>query len=245
MPRVLIAEDETPLREHLARELVRAWPAAEIVASVSSGVEALRAFEEETPEAAFLDVRMPGLSGIDVANALAGRCHIVFVTAHDDTAVAAFEAGAVDYLLKPISQTRLQLAVSRLESRLRSAPEWKSGVLEDLSRAQPREPLRWLQASAGRNIEFTDVAAVAFFRAEDKYTTVALAGRELVIRTSLKDLLPQLDPQRFWQIHRGAIVNVAFIERAIHQDGELLLVIKGREERLAVSRAWRHRFKQL
>jgi DNA-binding LytR/AlgR family response regulator len=117
--------------------------------------------------------------------------------------------------------------------------------MNGISSNQSREPLRWLQASSGRNIEFTDVSAVTFFRAEDKYTTVALVGRELIIRTSLKELLPQLDPARFWQIHRSTIVNVAFIDRAVHEDGELYLLIKGRDEKLSVSRAWRHRFKQL
>ena len=245
MARVLIAEDEAPLRDYLARELSRAWPGVEIVAAVENGAEALAAFEELKPDAAFLDVRMPGLSGIDVANALAGQCHIVFVTAHDDAAVSAFEAGAVDYLLKPISQPRLKVAIERLEARLQSTPHWNEQAMSGLSNNQSREPLRWLQASSGRNIEFTDVSAVAFFRAEDKYTTVALAGRELIIRTSLKELLPQLDPARFWQVHRATIVNVAFIDRAVHEEGELYLLLKGRDEKLGVSRAWRHRFKQL
>ncbi len=246
-PRVVIAEDEAVLRAELAAELAQVWPEAQLVGQVGDGDAALEAFETLGPEVMFLDVRMPGLTGIEVAKAVAGQCHVVFITAHADAAVAAFEAGAIDYVLKPVVRARLAQTIERLKARWSSLPDLET-QRASLSLVEPEAPkLRWLQASAGRSIEFVAIDEVAFFKAEDKYTTVATRdGRDLLIRMSLKELLPQLEAERFWQVHRAAIVNVSHVERVARDElGELEIRIKGRAEVLQVSRAFKNRFRHL
>lgn len=244
MTRILIAEDEEELRVDLEKRLKKLWPDAQLVASVSDGAAALEALDTHAPEVAFLDVRMPELSGLEVARAASGRCQVVFVTAYDDAAVAAFESGAVDYLLKPLRDERLASAIARVRERLKSPAADLSQMLARLT--APTEPLRWVQASNGRAIEFVPVDEVVFFRAEDKYTTVRTVERELLIRTSLKELLPQLDSNRFWQIHRSTIVNVDFIERVLRDEaGDLDVRLRGLSDVLPVSRSFRYRFKYM
>lgn len=240
-PRALIAEDETILRDELQAALARLWPELEVVAAVEDGITAAQAIADLQPDLAFLDVRMPGLTGIDVARLASQNCHIVFLTAHNDYAVDAFDQGAVDYLLKPLDVGRLALAVQRLKQRLTQQPA-------DLSALQIKKPdvaLRWIQASVGQQIRFINVSDVLCFRADAKYTKVLTGKLEAHIRTTIKDLVAQLDGDRFWQISRSNIVNVAAIAAVQRVDGGLSLRLENEMEWLAVSQPYQFQFRQM
>lgn len=247
MPTALIAEDEPMLRAQLKARLVDAWPDLEIVAEAGNGEEALALADARRPDIAFLDIRMPVLSGLDVARELAGRCHVVFVTAYDEYAVAAFDEGAVDYVLKPPMPERIAKVVARLKTRLALAPLDLTALLAKLAaRDEGDGPLKWIRASLGASMKMIAVDDVLYFRAEDKYTKVVTADGEALIRKSIKELFEALDPEMFWQIHRGAIVCLRAIAR-VDRDwrGEPVIVLKGRDEKLAVSRTFAHRFKAM
>jgi DNA-binding LytR/AlgR family response regulator len=247
MPTALIAEDEPMMRAQLKGRLAQAWPELEIVAEAANGEEALTLAGEKRPDIAFLDIRMPVRSGLDVARELAGRCHVVFVTAYDEYAVAAFDEGAIDYLLKPPMPERIARLVTRLKARLALAPLDLAGVLAKLaSRDDGAGPLRWIRASLGTSMRLIAADDVIYFRAEDKYTKVVTAEGEALIRTPIKELYDALDPEAFWQIHRGTIVSVRAILR-VDRDwrGEPVIVLKGRDEKLPVSRTFAHRFKAM
>jgi DNA-binding LytR/AlgR family response regulator len=247
MATALLAEDEAMLRAQLRTRLAAAWPELEIVAEAANGEEALAQFDAKRPDIAFLDIRMPVLSGLDVARELAGRCHVVFVTAYDEYAIAAFDEGAIDYVLKPPSPERIGKVVARLKSRLALAPLDLSTLLARLgARGEAAVPLKWIRASLGASMRMIAVDDVLYFRAEDKYTKVVTADGEALIRKPIKELYEALDPELFWQIHRGAIVSLRAIER-VDRDwrGEPVIVLKGREEKLAVSRTFAHRFKAM
>ncbi|BBB63046.1 DNA-binding response regulator [Undibacterium sp. KW1] len=240
-PRALIAEDETILRDELQAALARLWPELEVVAAVEDGITAAQAIADLQPDLAFLDVRMPGLTGIDVARLASQDCHIVFLTAHNDYAVDAFDQGAVDYLLKPLDVGRLALAVQRLKQRLTQQPA-------DLSALQIKKPdvaLRWIQASVGQQIRFINVSDVLCFRADAKYTKVLTGKLEAHIRTTIKDLVAQLDGDRFWQISRSNIINVAAIAAVQRVDGGLSLRLENEMEWLAVSQPYQFQFRQM
>jgi DNA-binding LytR/AlgR family response regulator len=244
--RVLVAEDERPQREALTRMLAAEWPAAHVVAECEDGLEALEAFEREAPDVAFLDIRMPGLSGIEVARELSGRAHVVFVTAHDAHAVQAFEHGAVDYLLKPLDPERLRAAIARLESRIPSAPPPIEALLQEVRRAMDakRSPLRFITATTGETVTFHPIEQVVAFHARDKYTMVLLEQGEAVIRTSLRELTEALDPDVFWQVHRSVVVRAAAIAHVKRDEARrLVLTLRGRTETLPVSEAFRSRFR--
>ncbi len=240
-PKVLIAEDETILRQELQSALTLLWPELDIIASVDDGIKAAQAIADLSPDIAFLDVRMPGLSGIDVARLAQHPCHIVFLTAHNDYAVDAFEQGAVDYLLKPLDMGRLALAVQRLRQRLSQQP----ADLSALQIKKPQEPLRWIQASIGNQIRFINVSDVLCFRADSKYTKVITAKLEAYIRTTIKDLVAQLDADKFWQISRSNIVNVAAIDAVQRSDGGLALRLQKEDDWLTVSQAYQYQFRQM
>jgi DNA-binding LytR/AlgR family response regulator len=213
----------------------------------ANGEEALALAEEKRPDIAFLDIRMPVLSGLDVARELAGRCHIVFVTAYDDYAIAAFDEGAVDYVLKPPMPERIAKMVSRLKARAAQPPLDLSSLLSKLTAREPAQgPLKWIRASLGNSMKMIAVDDVLYFRAEDKYTKVVTADGEALIRKPIKDLYEELDQETFWQIHRSAIVNLRAIAR-VDRDwrGEPVIALKGRDETLAVSRTFAHRFKAM
>jgi len=248
-PRAIIAEDEANLREQLRETLATVWPELEICAEAQDGVHALRALERHSPDMIFLDIEMPGLNGIEVAKRASGRCHVVFVTAYDSYAVTAFEQGAVDYVMKPLTGARIAHSVERLRERLKSRPPDIVGLLEKIAgRLDNRKPeyLRWVTASDGADTRLVTVDEVIYFRSDNKYTTVATADREALIRVGIKDLAEQLDPAAFWQIHRGTIVNVAYIA-GVTRDfrGRMALRLKKRAETLPVSDSYSHLFKQM
>lgn len=247
MTKVLIAEDEPLMRERLLAMLPAVWPEADIVLVAENGNDAWDGFLEHEPEVAFLDIRMPGLSGLEVAERIGKLAHVVFVTAYDQYAVDAFDAGAVDYLLKPVEADRLQKAVARIREKLSARPADLGDILHHLKATLPgpaREPLKWIKASIGRQIRLIDVDQVLFFQSDTKYTRVVLAEFEALVRIPLKDLLGGLDPARFWQIHRGTMVNVNAIEAVEKVDAERLQVLlRGSEERLTVSRTFAHLFR--
>jgi DNA-binding LytR/AlgR family response regulator len=259
-PRALIADDEPRLASYLAEKLATAWPELQVAGIAANGAEALRLIEDHDPDILFLDIRMPGLTGLEVARRAAEGVHIVFVTAYDQYALEAFEHAAVDYLLKPVTDERLVETIRRLRERLKSpaaAAELKS-TLDALARvlpglpglagsgADPPERLAWIRASVGNQVRLIAVDDVSYFQANDKYTSVFTADGEALIRTSLRDLADQLDPQRFWQIHRGTIVNVAHVAATTRDlGGRTLIKLKARPETLLVSRAFAHRFRQM
>jgi len=248
MTRVLIADDEEAPREQLLAALKRAWPQAEIVAAATNGADAWDAFLEHEPEVCFLDIRMPGLSGIDVARRIGNKAQVVFVTAYGDHALDAFDAGAIDYLLKPVDAERLAQAVQRLQARLAPSAQATAGMealLQQLAEQVRRPPpLGVLQASVGRELRLIRTDEVIYFESDSRYTRVVHAGGDAFLRTPLKELLTQLDEQLFWQVHRSVIVNHRHIAAAVRVDeGNMHLTLRGRSETLPVSRHFQSLFK--
>ena len=247
VPSALIAEDEVVLRDELQAHLKSLWPELKIVALAANGIEALQALDEQRPDVMFLDIQMPGLTGLEVARQAAGRCHVVFVTAYDAHAVAAFEQGAIDYVLKPYDAARIATAVRRVRQRLHETPPALDGVLRELAAAQPpREHLRWINASQGQEVRLITVDEVCYFQSDTKYTRVVTANSEALIRRSLKELQEQLDPSCFWQIHRSTIVNanaIAGVSRDFR--GHISVKLKTRSEKLPVSEGHEHLFRQM
>ena len=248
MPTALIAEDEPLLRAQLKSRLAEAWPELAVVAEAANGGEAIELASRYEPDIAFLDIRMPGRTGLDVARALGTRCHVVFVTAYDEYAVAAFDAGAVDYLLKPVEADRLAQTVARVKAKLASAPGDLSQVVAALRAhaAAPSARLKWIKAAVGKQVKLIPVDDVVYFQSDTKYTRVVLAQSEALIRTPLKELVAELDPDRFWQIHRSTIVNVAQLAGVLREDAERQFALfKSRPEKLPISRQFTHRFRQM
>lgn len=246
-PRALIAEDEPVLRDEVAELLGRLWPELEIVAQAGDGVAALRALEEARPDVMFLDIQMPGLSGLEVARQAAGRCHIVFITAYDQYAVSAFDQGAVDYVLKPVTAGRLATAISRVKEKLAAPPRDLSRLISQLgTNGAPRAHLRWINASRGKAVRLITVEDIAYFKADNKYTLVVTADGESIIRKSIKELLEELDPDSFWQIHRSTVVNVNAIESVVREiNGHVQVRLKNRKELLPVSETYTHLFRSM
>jgi DNA-binding LytR/AlgR family response regulator len=244
-PRILIADDEPLLRAELRDALRQLWPEAALVAEAADGYEALQLARSVEPDVVFLDIRMPGLSGLEVARALDRSAHIVFLTAYQEHAVAAFDEGAIDYLLKPTDPARLALTVSRLRDRLAAPARMPPDLSSVLKRLQAPAPMpEWLQASVGTAIHFIDLADVIFFSSELKYTRVVTDTVVAHIRTPLKELVDSLGEQRFWQIHRGYLVAVKRIAAAVRDgDGAMWLTLRGHQERLPVSQRFQYRFK--
>lgn len=245
--RLIIADDEPPLRAWLRRLLGEVAPTAEIVGEAADGETALSQIERLQPDAALLDIRMPGLSGLEVAARLKQPCRIIFVTAYDEFAVQAFEQAAVDYLLKPVTAERLGRAMARLD---KAAPAGQAALvqqlLDHLDRSQRPAGLRWLRVGDGDTVQLVDVADVDRFEATDKYTTVFAGTRQWLIRVPLKELEQQLDPELFWRVHRGTLVRVAAI-RQVRRDlmGRLWLDLHSGGTPVAVSRRHADRFRQM
>ncbi len=273
-PRLLIADDEPALAENLVAELAALWPEATLLPAVHDGQSALDVVDDaadgQAPDVVFLDIRRPGLSGIDVARELSDREDrplVVFVTAYDQFALDAFEQAAVDYVLKPVQTERLAETIKRLKDRLGTRPNGNASaaatdpaqtlaeLVERLAglqgaaqtRATPQGGyLRFIKALVGQEVRFIPVDDVIYLEATDKYVNVVSASGESLIRTSLRDLLTQLDPEHFWQVHRGTVVNVAHVSSAVHLSlGRLGLKIRGRTETLPVARQYAHLFRQM
>jgi DNA-binding LytR/AlgR family response regulator len=276
LPRALIAEDEPILAAALAHALRRLWPELDIVATCANGVEALQQGLALQPDILFLDIKMPGKTGLEAAEELAEQWqegvpfpHIVFVTAYDEYALAAFEHAAADYVLKPVNDARLGKTVERLQQRLRdsnasgtatpaaaavaatvtTAPSDDNLVrlLAQLQAMVPPAPrLQMIRAAVGNSVRMIALADVVYFEALDKYINVVCQDSEALIRTSLKELLPQLDPQQFWQIHRGTIVNASAIATAVRDEaGKLSLTLRQHPAQLRVSPLYAHLFRQM
>ena len=249
MPTAILAEDEPILRTQLEGKLAKLWPELEIIASVEDGAAALEALEDRAPDFMFLDIQMPEMTGVEVARHVAGRSHVVFVTAYDQYAIQAFETGAVDYILKPATDERLGVTIERLKARLATPPAHLNAVLTRITEqlgGGKREKLQWIKATVGQNLRLIPVNEVLFFQSDEKYTRVVLADSEALIKTPIRELLDGLDPAAFWQIHRSTVVNANAIA-AVTRDfrGQAHVKIKGKDESLVVSRIYSHLFKQM
>ena len=235
------------MRDELCAHLTQLWPELHIIAQAGTGFEALQLMEQMRPDVLFLDIQMPGLSGVDIARLADPSSFVVFITAFDSHAVAAFDQGAVDYVLKPYELTRLAESVRRIRQRLDTSPPELDQVLREVSAAiQPREYLKWINASSGQDVKLITVDEICYFRADSKYTMVITTDGEALIRKSLKELNQQLYPGQFWQVHRSSIVNVneiASVGRSFR--GRVFLRLKHRDETLPVSEAYEHLFRQM
>lgn len=254
--KILIAEDEPLMRDRLIMQLTKLWPQAEIVMVAENGNDAWDGFLEHEPEVVLLDIRMPGLSGIDVAQRIGKAAQIIFITAYDQYAIEAFDAGAIDYVLKPVQEERLQKAIERVQDKLRDALRGKQNtsssdlteILKTLQAAAVTtkpEKMKWIKASVGKQIKLIDVDEVLFFQSDTKYTRVVLAEYEALLRTPLKDLLDGLDGDQFWQVHRSTVVNAKAVAAAERIDAERMqILIKGHSEKLLVSRNFTYLFRE-
>jgi DNA-binding LytR/AlgR family response regulator len=247
-PTAIIAEDEPLLRREVKDALTAVWPGLAIVAEAQDGTQAIEALEKHHPDVIFLDIQMPGMTGLDVARAASGRCHVVFVTAYDQYAVSAFERGAVDYVMKPFEPARLALAVARVRDRMASVPANLEGLLAALAEknASRRQLLRWITVAQGRTVRLIPVNDICYFQADNKYTIVVTATAQSLVNKTIKELLEELDPETFLQVHRGTVVNVNAIA-AVHRDlrGRLEVQLKQRNEALQVSASFAHLFRQM
>ncbi|XLZ72965.1 LytTR family DNA-binding domain-containing protein [Massilia sp. SR12] len=256
----IIADDEEPMRDMLRKRLHEAWPELEIVAEAANGIEAIALAGQHQPDIVFLDIRMPGLSGIEAARMLFNRCHIVFITAYDQYAIEAFEQGALDYLLKPVNLDRLKTTCTRLQGRLGKSPNNIERQLSQLLQQTGRTPgsagvggapsqpeyLHWIQAQVGNSLRMISTKEVLFFRADEKYTRVQTAQGEFLIRKTLKELEDELDPGEFWRIHRSTLVRVdAIAEVTRDLRGRQMVRVRNSTEELEVSRGNTHLFQQM
>jgi len=252
MTRAVLADDEPLMRDQLRARLKELWPELEIVSEAKNGEEAIEQVEEHRPEVVFLDIRMPVKTGVQAAREIArldGRLpEIVFVTAYDQYAIDAFQQGVIDYVLKPAERERLTVTVERLKKRLASPAESSHTLQQALAKLaeklDPSPRLKWIQASVGNQIQMIPIDDVLFFVSDEKYTRVQTAQQEALIRKPIKELIAELDPAQFWQIHRSTLINARAIAGVIRDDrGRQLVAIKGRPEKLEVSRSYAHLFK--
>jgi DNA-binding LytR/AlgR family response regulator len=263
-PRALVADDEPLLREHLCLHLARQWPELQVVAQARNGREAVEMFETHRPDIVFLDVHMPGMSGVDAARAVGARAQIVFVTAYEQYAVQAFEHGAIDYLVKPLDERRLAATVARLRERLAQRPPAAGAdsgadadnsrvdtLLDQLARrlregAVPTAKLQWIRASVGATVRMIPVDQVVYLRSDEKYTLVVWEGGEALIRKPIRELVDELDAEHFVQVHRSVIVNLRHVVQVTRGANETAdITLRGRPETLPVSRSYLHVFRQM
>ena len=258
-PTAILIEDEPLPRQRLREGLAEAWPQLQVSGEADDGEQGLALVLQHRPDIVFVDIRLPGLDGLSLAQRIKGLCHVVFVTAYDAHAVAAFEHGAIDYLLKPLATDRLRETVQRLQQRLLWPPaevarwlqQWTPPALGGaapppaVAGDAPATPLRWLQASQGERLHLVMVADVSHFRSDNKYTCAVTREGEFLLRLSLRELLPQLDPEQFWQIHRAIVVNLAQVGRVERRLGSVEVLLKDGTTRLPVSQTFQPRFKPM
>ena len=246
MTSALIADDEPLLRAGLRAALADAWPELQVVAEAANGAQAVEAVREHRPAFVFLDIEMPAMNGLEAARAIGDAAHVVFVTAYDRYALEAFERGAVDYVLKPAEPRRLAETVKRLRARLGTPAVALDQVIGELARrlAPSAQHLQWLQASLGNALRLINVEDVVYFQSDTKYTRVVTKDSEALVKKTLRELVAELDPKHFWQVHRGTIVNIRAIERVASDElGKREITLKGSSEKLEVSRTFTHLFK--
>jgi DNA-binding LytR/AlgR family response regulator len=252
-PKAIIADDEEQLRLYLKTKLADLWPELILCGEAENGLEALRLIEACRPPIAFLDIKMPGLSGIEVAQRISTDCRVVFITAFDQYAVEAFENEAVDYILKPVTIERLEKTVQRLKKQIAAdallPPDYAS-TMERLLAALPNKAapgyLKWLKVRHGDEIRLISIDEVCYFKAEDKYTVVKTRAGESLIKKSIQQLTGEINPDQFWRVHRGTIINVSQIAEVSRSfSGRLIITLKDLPETLTVSRAYAHLFKQM
>ena len=243
----IVAEDEDILRSELVSRLALLWPRLDVIAQASNGIDALAMIDRYHPDVVFLDIQMPGLTGLQVARQVCGDSQIVFLTAYDQYAVSAFEQGAVDYLLKPYDSERLARTIARLRERRDPDPARLTRILNDwATESRPKDYLQWIRASHGSDVDLIMVQDVCYFRADTKYTTVVTASQEALIRRSIKELEAELDPATFWRVHRSTIVNLAAIASVTRRlSGGMALRLKHRAEKVDVSDPYRHLFRHM
>ncbi len=251
--KAIIADDEEQLRSYLKSRLSEIWPDLVICGEARNGQEALELIDEYRPDIAFLDIRMPGLSGMEVAKKIAGTCRIVFITAYDQYAVEAFENEAIDYLLKPVTRERLERTAKRLKEQIAASTkppmdfsEIVNRLVANLQDIEKPGYLKWLKVQQGDSIRLIPVDDVYYFKASDKYTIVITKEGESLIRKPIKELADELDPNKFWRIHRGTIVNAECISNVSRSlTGRSVIRLKDLPETLTVSRSYAHLFKQM
>ncbi len=251
--KAIIADDEKELRTYLKAQLADVWNDLIICGEAKNGPEALNLVDTYQPDIAFLDIRMPGFSGMEVAEKVADRCRIVFVTAHDQYAIKAFENEAVDYILKPVTRDRLKITVTRLKEQIEVSsvppsdlPAIIERLMAELKANQKTDYLQWIRVSSRDGIRLIPTDEISYFKASDKYTLVVTGDGESLIKKPIKELYRELNPDVFWQIHRGTLVNVNFIDKVSRSlSGRLVLKLKSPPETLTVSRTYKHLFKQM
>ena len=252
-PEAIIADDEKQLRIHLKSKLADLWPELTICGEAQNGLEALELIESCRPAIAFLDIKMPGLTGIEVAQRIRADCRVVFITAFDQYAIEAFENEAVDYILKPVTDQRLEKTIKRLKkqiSGISDPPTDFSATMDRLLAAlndkQSPSYLKWIKVRQGEEVRLISIDEVCYLKAEDKYTLVRTLEKESLIKKSIRQLTEELDPDQFWRIHRGSIININRIA-GVHRSfaGRLIINLKDLPETLTVSRSYAHLFKQM
>jgi DNA-binding LytR/AlgR family response regulator len=252
-PEAVIADDEENLRIHLKKQLAELWPELTICGEAKNGIEAIRLIESLRPEIAFLDIKMPGLTGLEVAQKISTGCRVVFITAYDQYAVEAFESEAIDYILKPVTGKRLGKTLARLKNRIFTASEAPPDItqtveklLATLDKRETRANLKWIKVRHGDEVRLISIAEVYYFKAEDKYTLVRTLQGESLIKKPIRQLSEELDRDQFWRIHRGTIINVGRIRNISRSfAGRLVVTLKDLPESLTVSRSYAHQFKQM
>ena len=242
----IVVEDEPDLRREICDSLMSLWPDLKIVGQAQDGLAALELVAEKKPGMVFLDIQIPELNGLEVARRIGDQCHIVFITAYDAHALEAFEKGAVDYILKPLQNERLALTVQRLKKKLPQAPVAMSTLVDEIQAPPRSRYIRWITASVGNTFHLVMTSDILFFQADKRYTRVVLSNSEVFIPKTLKELMDELDPEQFWQVHRSAIVNsneIASIEPDVM--GRFSIKLKSRQERLPVSDAFMRKFRKM
>ncbi len=254
----IIADDEENLRISISNLLKKMWPDLNIVGHAKNGVEAVSLIENHHPNIAFLDIQMPGMTGVEVAKKIADKCNIVFITAYDQFAVQAFESEAIDYILKPVTEDRLRVSINRLKKNRRLKKQFDESdqeteinlkmkrVFKVLEKYQGPDYLRLIKVKTGSDLRFVPVSEIIFFKAEDKYTIVQTPTNEFLIKTPIKDLETQLDPDTFWRVHRSAIVNIDRVKRIKRSfTNQMIIGFDNTDQTIPVSRSYEHLFKQM